>query len=181
MRKRSSPIHTSLATALLVVASRRAHTAPRRVYRRSNMTVKTTISSSRTRLLLLLVTGALAGAVLTMLQAPQASAQATEEKPAGDQPTYKIPQTFEDHMALAERYRKKAATYREEAEIHEKMLAGYRKDASLFPNKSGIEPPWFTKLRKHCEDYINRAEALAAEADRFAEFHRMRALEFRGE
>ncbi len=101
--------------------------------------------------------------------------------PSADDRAAKAPLTVEEHLALVERYRSKAAEYRNEADEHRKMLAGYRRDAAIFPNKSGREFPWFTRLRQRCEGYIQRADALAHEAERFAEFHRMRARELQGE
>jgi len=35
-------------------------------------------------------------------------------------------------------------------------------------------------MRNHCDAYIQAAEKLAGEAERFAEFHRMRAGELKG-
>ena len=120
------------------------------------------------------------------LQAPQESSpeKRTPEcacPPSEAERTAKPPLTIEGHLALVERYKRRAAEYRQEAGDHRKMLAGYRRDAAVFPNKTGREFPWFTKLRQHCEGYIQRADALAHEAERFAEFHRMRARELQGE
>jgi hypothetical protein len=93
----------------------------------------------------------------------------------------KIAVTPEDHLAKAEEYKKKAATYREEAAFHRKMLDDYKKTVASGPIGKVPENPYIAKMRKHCEGYIKDAEALAAEAERFAEFHRMRAAELRGE
>ncbi len=101
--------------------------------------------------------------------------------PSDDERSAKPPLTVEGHLALVERYKRKAAEYRKEADDHRKMLAGYRRDAAVFPNKTGREFPWFTKLRQRCEGYIQRADTLADESERFAEFHRMRARELQGE
>ena len=114
-------------------------------------------------------------------QEPSPQPQATVSPITAPEAAPKVPQTVEDHLALVERYKRKAAEYRKEASEHRTMLDVYRRDASIFPNKSGREYPWFAKLRRHCEDYISRADALAAEAERFAEFHRMRAKELQGE
>ncbi len=139
--------------------------------------------SRRTALLQL---GALA------LAAPAWAAQRPQEVCRGGQPAgsatakteeaaRKVPQTVEDHLALVERYRAQAAAYRKEADVHRETLAGYRRRVAAFPNKSGHEFGWFTELRQRCEGYIRRLEALADEAERFAEFHRMRARELQGE
>lgn len=94
-------------------------------------------------------------------------------------PAAGVPQTPEEHFALAESYRAKAASYRAEAEEHRKMFADYeRRTASpLLKVKTGWEEPWIKKMRKHCDGYIKEATRLAAEADSFAAFHRMRGKE----
>jgi hypothetical protein len=72
--------------------------------------------------------------------------------------------------------------YRAEMERHRKMLADFKAKSALPPSmesKTG-EPGWIKTMRKHCESYMKDAERLAAEAERFAEFHRMRAEEMRG-
>jgi hypothetical protein len=90
-----------------------------------------------------------------------------------------IPQKPEEHFALEESYRAKAASYRAEAEEHRKMFADYeRRTASpLLKVKTGWEEPWVKKMRKHCDGYIKEATRLAADADSFAAFHRMRGME----
>jgi hypothetical protein len=119
-----------------------------------------------------LMSGALvfAGGVSAATQEP---ATAMASAPAG------IPQTPEEHLALAESYRAKAASYRADAEEHRKMFADYeRKTGSpLMKVKTGREEPWVKKMRQHCEGYVREATRLAAEADSFAAFHRMRGAE----
>jgi hypothetical protein len=105
-----------------------------------------------------------------------ASAQG-EEKPAET----KVPATPDEHFARASHYDAKAKEYRQEAALHKKML---KDELEALPPKlksSGPEPGWIQKMRKHCEGYIRQAEALAQEAERFAEFHRMRGREMKGE
>lgn len=89
-----------------------------------------------------------------------------------------MPQTADEHSAMAESYKQKAANYRQDAEVHRKMLADYKKGAVHL--KQG-ENPWVTKMRLHCEKYIVDAERLAADADEFAKFHTMRAKELQGQ
>lgn len=145
----------------------------------------TTRDASRRATLLSLLTIAVA----VPARASQAPPESSPEKrtpecacpPSEDERTAKPPLTVEEHLALVERYKRRAAEYRKEADDHRKMLAGYRRDAAVLPNKTGREFPWFTKLRQRCEGYIQRADALADEAERFAEFHRMRARELQGE
>ena len=88
-----------------------------------------------------------------------------------------MPQTADEHAAMAESYSKKAASYRQDAEMHKQMLAEYQKGAAHIKG----ENPWLTKMRAHCEKYVVDANALAADADKFAEFHTMRAKELRGQ
>jgi hypothetical protein len=89
-----------------------------------------------------------------------------------------MPKTADEHSAMAESYKQKAANYRQDAEMHRQMLAEYKKGAVHL--KQG-ENPWVTKMRLHCEKYIMDAERLAADADEFTQFHTMRAKELRGQ
>lgn len=90
-----------------------------------------------------------------------------------------IPQTAQEHLALAESYRKRAADYRAEAEMHRKMMADYKKGVAITP-KEHSENSWLKKMRLHCEKYIGEAESLAQEADKFADYHMLRAKELEG-
>jgi hypothetical protein len=91
------------------------------------------------------------------------------------------PETAEEHLALADTYRKKAISYRQEAAIHRQMLETYTRQASNPPDtKSGRENTWVKKMRLHCEEYIRGAESLASSADKFVDFHTMRASESQG-
>ena len=91
----------------------------------------------------------------------------------------KIPQTVQDHLDLAERYRKRAAEYRQEIDMHKKMLAEYSKGVAKNPKYPG-ENPYIRKMRLHCEKYINAAEGFAREAGEMAKFHTFRARELEG-
>jgi len=101
---------------------------------------------------------------------------------AGDEQAVAVPQTPDEHFARAKAYEDKAATYRQEATMHRRMLADYDKAHGnpALETKTGKELPWVGKMRKHCESYIKEAERMAGEATRFAEFHRMRGEEMRG-
>ena len=89
-------------------------------------------------------------------------------------PAVKMPVTAGEHLAKAEEYAKKAATYRAEAAMHRKMLADFRGQAAT---ERADEDPGDKEMRIHREGFINKAEALATEAENFADFHRMRAAE----
>jgi hypothetical protein len=104
-----------------------------------------------------------------------------QTKAATDAPAH-VSETPSEHQALAEGYRKKAATYREEATTHRQMLESYKKQVTNPPDvKSGRENTWVKKMRLHCEEYIRDADKLATDADKFADFHRMRAAELKGQ
>jgi hypothetical protein len=84
--------------------------------------------------------------------------------------------TSADHLAKAEEYTKKAAAFRADAEVHHKMLAEYRGQA-VSEGDSGRDRK---AMQIHCEGYYKKADALATEAEKFAEYHRMRAAELKG-
>lgn len=107
---------------------------------------------------------------------------ADQPPPTRDEKAMGVPQTPGEHTARAAEYREKAASYRKEAETHRRMLADYKakQGAPALQTKTGQELPWIATMRKQCESYMREAERLAAEADRFAEFHRMRSEEMQG-
>jgi len=93
----------------------------------------------------------------------------------------KAANTQSEHVALADQYRKKTAAYREDAATHRQMLATYKKHVAVpTDGKTGIENSWIKKMRVHCEEYIRDADRLAADSEKFAEFHTMRAAELQG-
>ncbi len=104
------------------------------------------------------------------------------EQPAGKQEAEMgIPATPDEHLARAAKYQEKAVAYRKEAAEHRKMFADYKQPGdAAHESKTGHEASWVAKMRKHCDEYIKDAEKLAADAERFAAFHRMRAEEMRG-
>lgn len=93
-----------------------------------------------------------------------------------------MPGTPDEHLSRAAVYDQNAAGYRDEAATHRKMFSDYEKKQSspTVQNRLGREAPWVTKMRKHCDAYIVQADKMAAEAARFAQFHRMRAAEMKG-
>ena len=113
------------------------------------------------------------------LSAPGALAlpQSVAPPPESEQPP-KVAVTAEDHLAKAAEYRKKAAAYREEAAMHRKMYADYKMTVAI--NPKAPENPWLRKMRDHCDRYIKDAEALALDAEKFAEYHGFRAAELQG-
>lgn len=109
--------------------------------------------------------------------APTPTPKATTS-PQKDQ-TVRRPMTAAEHLAKAEEYKKKAAMYRAEVATHRKMLEDYARDR-LFIVEGMVEDPDVVKMSQHCEAYIKPAEALAIEAEKFADYHRMRAAELEG-
>ena len=91
----------------------------------------------------------------------------------------KMPTTASDHLALAKSYQEKAAAYRKEAAEHRTMAEEYKKGVPGGA-KSGGENPWAKKMEAHCRAIATDAEKLAADADKAAEFHTLRAKELQG-
>ena len=132
-------------------------------------------------------------AVMGAIAVWPALAGATEPTGAQSAPSAKqlaVPHTPEEHLARADYYKKKAAEYRAEADVHRKMLEDYHKkhpdvpwydgEGQALPSPHGTETAVVTKMRKHCDEYTSALKQVAEKADRFAEFHRMSAEEMRG-
>jgi len=165
---KEAPDENKLAEPELVISS----------LRRKNMLEINGQRNSRT--ITWLVAGALS--LLLAFAAPIVSrAQESKQDHSGHVTgqEVKIPQTVQDHMDMAERYRKKAAEYRQEIDMHKKMLSEYGKRVAKNPKDPG-ENPYIRKMRLHCEKYIGAAEGLAREADEMAKFHTFRARELEG-
>lgn len=90
-----------------------------------------------------------------------------------------VPNTPEQHQAMAKSYREKAADYRREASAHREMASDYKKSMPG-PDKSGRANPWVTKMEKHCETIAADAERLAGDLEKAADFHELRAKEHSG-
>ncbi|MBL8202691.1 MAG: hypothetical protein JNM09_00575 [Blastocatellia bacterium] len=116
--------------------------------------------------------------LLLALAAPSYGQEAKQDHATHSQ-EMKIPQTAKDHYELAERYQKKAAEYRQEIEMHKKMLADFSKRVARNPKDTG-ENPYIRKMRLHCEKYIKATTSAAQEAEEMAKFHTFRARELEG-
>jgi hypothetical protein len=90
----------------------------------------------------------------------------------------KLPETVAEHQAMAKQYQDKAAEYRKEAAFHKEMADEYKK--TIAPGGKSGPNPWAVKMEKHCRAIIADAEKMAADADKMAEFHAMRAKELQG-
>lgn len=93
--------------------------------------------------------------------------------------TMKLALTLPQNLERAEEYSRKAAEARADAAAHRKMLEQYKQGFTATEGQVD-EDPYVKKMRLHCEGYITKAEALATEAQRFADFHRARAAEVQG-
>ena len=93
-------------------------------------------------------------------------------------PDVTLPQTAEEHLAMAVEYEQKAAVSRQEAVYHRQMLeAAYKAEIhSKAPIRRAYE-----KMRKHCEPIIRDADRLARDMELFAAWHRLRAAELQSQ
>ena len=92
----------------------------------------------------------------------------------------RVPQTPRDHLELAALYLKAAAENRQRGEALRKSWAVEIKRQTPFPNKSGIEFPWLTRLKRQAQEEITQADDAGAAAERAGEYHRLRARELEG-
>jgi hypothetical protein len=88
--------------------------------------------------------------------------------------------TVADHDAMAKSYREKATAYRKEAAEHKQMAESYKKGFVHPVDKAGKTNPWVAKMEKHCLTIAKDAEKMAADADKAADFHELRAKELQG-
>lgn len=92
----------------------------------------------------------------------------------------KLPRSAQDHLELAALYERVAVQNRGEADsVRKSLQTGLRRLAS-FPNKTGHEFPWVTKLKREAQPKLDAAEKAAAAAERSADYHRLRAKEVEG-
>jgi hypothetical protein len=90
----------------------------------------------------------------------------------------KVPATTAEHEALAKQYKDQAAQFKKVADDHRVMADGYAKEHP--DSKGGMKNPWNTKMQKHCATLAKDADKLAADADKAAEYHTLRAKELQG-
>lgn len=86
----------------------------------------------------------------------------------------KLPETAQEHLALAKRYDEKAAMWRDEAAHHREMADTYKKFSKQRPN------PSVTKMEQHCSAIVKEADKLVVEAENLAKEHRLAAKELEG-
>lgn len=90
----------------------------------------------------------------------------------------KVPVTVADHTALAKQYADKAAAYKVEAESHRKMAEAYKKSVATTPKAP--PNPFVMKMEKHCQALAKDADKLAADSQKAADYHTLRAKELEG-
>lgn len=90
----------------------------------------------------------------------------------------KVPVTVADHTALAKHYADKAAAYKAEADSHRKMAEAYKKSVATTPKAP--PNPFVTKMERHCQALAKDADKLAADAQKAADYHTLRAKELEG-
>jgi hypothetical protein len=114
---------------------------------------------------------------LLPVSAPASAGEPTGPPQSGE--SIKAPQTADDHLALARAYREKTAAYRREAASHREMAEAYKRS---HPDLKGHgRNPWTVKMEKHCLAIAKAADQLAAEAEKAADYHTLRAKELQGE
>jgi len=90
----------------------------------------------------------------------------------------KVPTTAAEHETLAKQYQDEAAQYKKVADNHKAMATAY---AAAHPDaKGGTKNPWNAKMAKHCEMLAKDAAKMAADSDKAADYHTMRAKELQG-
>ncbi len=82
----------------------------------------------------------------------------------------RIPQTAEEHLAMAQSYRLKAVAYEREAETHRLMCEEYKFKSSI-PKNPRVAGSSLMEAQKHCERYVSDATDLAENARELAEYH----------
>jgi hypothetical protein len=92
----------------------------------------------------------------------------------------KIPQTTAEHEAMAKQYKDQAAQYKKVADDHRAMAEAYKKTIAMPVSKGGQKNPWLAKMEKHCATLAKDADKLAADAEKAADYHAMRAKELQG-
>lgn len=92
----------------------------------------------------------------------------------------KVPTTAAEHEALAKQYKDQAAQYKKVSDDHKAMAEAYKKSVAMPVEKGGKKNPWLTKMEKHCEVLSKDADKMAADAEKAADYHTLRAKELQG-
>jgi len=90
----------------------------------------------------------------------------------------KVPTTTAEHEALAKQYKDQAAQFKKVGDEHRAMADAY---AKAHPDaKGGVKNTWNVKMQKHCAALAKDADKLAADAEKAADYHSLRAKELQG-
>ena len=93
----------------------------------------------------------------------------------------KIPTTVAEHEALAKQYMDIVAQNKKVAADHRAMAeAAKQTTKASHAAAHGQKDPTAEKMVKHCTAIVAAADKLAAEAQKAADFHEMRAKELQG-
>ena len=93
----------------------------------------------------------------------------------------KIPTTVAEHEALAKQYKDQVAQNKKIADDHRAMAEAAKKSTlASHAAAHGQKDPKTEKMVKHCMAIAAAADKLAAEAQKAADFHEMRAKELQG-
>ena len=90
----------------------------------------------------------------------------------------KVPTTAAEHEALAKQYKEQATAYKKAADEHREMAAAYAKEHQ--PAKGHTTNPFDEKMQKHCTMLAKDNDKLAADSEKAADYHTMRAKELQG-
>jgi len=90
----------------------------------------------------------------------------------------KVPTTVAEHEAMAKQYKDQAAEYKKVADYHRAMAAAY--SAAHQPTNGPTANAGAVKMKKHCETIAKDADKLAADAEKAADYHTLRAKELQG-
>ncbi len=88
-----------------------------------------------------------------------------------------LPQTAEEHRAMAKSYRAKAITYKQEAEDHRQMCEEYKFEVAIpsNTNTTGGTGPSLMEMQKKCERYSEDSTDLVDNALELAAYHEAQA------
>jgi hypothetical protein len=90
----------------------------------------------------------------------------------------KVPTTAAEHEALAKQYKDQAAQFKKVGDEHRAMSDAY---AAAHPDsKGGVKNQWNVKMQKHCQMLSKDADKVAADAEKAADYHTLRAKELQG-
>ena len=91
-----------------------------------------------------------------------------------------VPTTVEEHMAKVKYYEDQAKAQDVIGAEHEKMYKDYKDQVGFTPKWKRFYAGKIEAMRKHCLAIVQKAEDMANEFLKMAEWHKMRAAEMQG-